>query len=101
MRILKNFVAVLALGFGLIACGGAEKQEEATNKNEVKVETSEKSEAAKAVYYCPMKCEGEKTYAQAGSCPKCGMDLVVLADAGSAQDSHAGHNHDDHSGHNH
>ena len=27
-------------------------------------------------YYCPMKCEGEKTYAEPGSCPKCGMDLV-------------------------
>jgi len=28
------------------------------------------------VFYCPMHCEGEKTYNQAGSCPKCGMDLV-------------------------
>lgn len=28
-----------------------------------------------AAYQCPMKCEGEKTYAQAGKCPKCGMDL--------------------------
>ena len=28
------------------------------------------------VFYCPMHCEGEKTYDKAGSCPKCGMDLV-------------------------
>jgi hypothetical protein len=28
-------------------------------------------------YFCPMKCEGEKTYKAPGSCPKCGMDLVV------------------------
>lgn len=28
-------------------------------------------------YVCPMKCEGEKTYEEPGSCPKCGMDLVV------------------------
>ncbi|MBW2961121.1 heavy metal translocating P-type ATPase [Mesonia aestuariivivens] len=28
------------------------------------------------VYYCPMHCEGEKTYHQAGDCPVCGMDLV-------------------------
>lgn len=28
-----------------------------------------------AIYQCPMKCEGEKTYAQAGKCPKCGMNL--------------------------
>jgi hypothetical protein len=27
------------------------------------------------VYACPMKCEGDKTYPQAGKCPKCGMDL--------------------------
>ena len=28
------------------------------------------------IYYCPMHCEGEKTYDKAGSCPVCGMDLV-------------------------
>jgi len=28
------------------------------------------------VFYCPMHCEGEKTYARAGHCPVCGMDLV-------------------------
>jgi Cu+-exporting ATPase len=27
-------------------------------------------------YYCPMFCEGEKVYDQAGDCPVCGMDLV-------------------------
>ncbi len=27
-------------------------------------------------YYCPMHCEGDKTYAQPGDCPVCGMDLV-------------------------
>lgn len=28
------------------------------------------------VFYCPMRCEGDKTYDQHGSCPVCGMDLV-------------------------
>ncbi len=28
------------------------------------------------VFYCPMHCEGEKTYNGAGDCPVCGMDLV-------------------------
>ncbi|MDT0674976.1 heavy metal translocating P-type ATPase [Autumnicola musiva] len=28
------------------------------------------------VFYCPMHCEGEKTYNQPGDCPVCGMDLV-------------------------
>lgn len=26
-------------------------------------------------YFCPMKCEGEKTYEQPGNCPVCGMKL--------------------------
>ena len=34
------------------------------------------TEIAKGDYYCPMKCEGEKTYAEKGNCPKCGMDLI-------------------------
>ena len=28
------------------------------------------------VFYCPMHCEGEKTYDQPGDCPVCGMHLV-------------------------
>lgn len=28
------------------------------------------------IYYCPMQCEGSKTYEEPGSCPKCGMDLI-------------------------
>ncbi len=27
-------------------------------------------------FYCPMHCEGEKTYETSGSCPVCGMPLV-------------------------
>ncbi len=27
-------------------------------------------------YYCPMRCEGDKTYSNPGNCPKCGMHLV-------------------------
>ncbi|TJY37100.1 heavy metal translocating P-type ATPase [Pontimicrobium aquaticum] len=27
-------------------------------------------------FYCPMHCEGEKTYDKSGDCPVCGMDLV-------------------------
>lgn len=28
------------------------------------------------IFYCPMHCEGEKTYPKAGDCPVCGMDLI-------------------------
>ncbi|MGB4973670.1 MAG: heavy metal translocating P-type ATPase, partial [Cyclobacteriaceae bacterium] len=34
-------------------------------------------------YYCPMHCEGEKTYDQSGDCPVCGMDLVEEANLSS------------------
>ncbi|WP_340201704.1 heavy metal translocating P-type ATPase [Ascidiimonas sp. W6] len=27
-------------------------------------------------FYCPMHCEGDKTYSKPGDCPVCGMDLV-------------------------
>lgn len=30
---------------------------------------------AHSKYYCPMKCEGDKVYAQPGDCPVCGMHL--------------------------
>lgn len=29
-------------------------------------------------HYCPMKCEGDKTYPTEGSCPVCGMDLKEI-----------------------
>ncbi|MCR9062735.1 MAG: heavy metal translocating P-type ATPase [Cytophagales bacterium] len=31
---------------------------------------------ASGTFYCPMHCEGDKTYDQPGDCPVCGMDLV-------------------------
>ena len=40
-------------------------------------------------YFCPMKCEGDKTYEQPGDCPVCGMHLVAVAD----KDKTELHNH--------
>lgn len=31
----------------------------------------------KPKYYCPVHCEGDKTYDQPGECPVCGMQLVI------------------------
>lgn len=33
-------------------------------------------QASKKEYYCPMKCEDDKMYAEEGTCPVCKMDLV-------------------------
>ncbi len=35
-----------------------------------------KNQIGTGVYYCPMRCEGEKTYNTAKNCPVCGMDLI-------------------------
>jgi membrane fusion protein, copper/silver efflux system len=42
-----------------------------------------------AKYFCPMKCEGEKTYDQPGRCPVCNMKLkeVQVAPAAAGQGS--------------
>ncbi len=42
------------------------------------VATNEKPSPQKSGgrYYCPMHCEGDKTYDKPGNCPVCGMDLV-------------------------
>jgi len=60
-----------------------EKQLEGSHKiehaHEHPAEHHHKHEPVKdgnGVFYCPMHCEGEKTYDKAGSCPVCGMDLV-------------------------
>ncbi len=56
-------VAILAFS----SCANTEKNEKSEQQKIEQTQTS---------YYCPMKCEGEKTYSAEGSCPKCGMDLV-------------------------
>jgi cation transport ATPase len=42
-----------------------------------KTSNAEKSNGkGTGTFYCPMHCEGDKTYAKPGDCPVCGMDLV-------------------------
>ncbi|MPR35883.1 heavy metal-binding domain-containing protein [Salmonirosea aquatica] len=75
-----------ALVFGtLAACSGhKESTTEATGKTAVEQVAGSKQ------YACPMKCEGEKTYAEAGKCPVCSMGLkeIALANADSTQHDH-------------
>lgn len=44
----------------------------------VKVDAPPPPANAVGKYYCPMFCEGDKVYDEAGSCPVCGMDLVSI-----------------------
>ncbi|HUH29353.1 heavy metal translocating P-type ATPase [Gelidibacter sp.] len=43
--------------------------------SEIKKDKSPKG-VGTGVFYCPMHCEGDKTYDKPGDCPVCGMDLV-------------------------
>jgi cytochrome c5 len=65
--ITASFITVLILS----ACGS--KTEKAEEKSETTSGTTQSSTTA--TYACPMKCEGDKTYDKAGTCPVCNMDL--------------------------
>lgn len=39
-------------------------------------------------FYCPMHCEGDKTYDRPGDCPVCGMDLVEAPSATKVQEKY-------------
>ncbi len=41
-------------------------------------------------YYCPMKCEGDKTYDEPGNCPVCNMHLVPVGE----ESTHHVHEHE-------
>jgi Cu2+-exporting ATPase len=38
-------------------------------------------------FYCPMRCEGDKTYNKSGDCPVCGMDLVEMVTSNPSEDT--------------
>ena len=40
------------------------------------LETQKQKVKGSGVFYCPMHCEGDKTYDKEGNCPVCGMHLV-------------------------
>ena len=43
-----------------------------------KKKKASKNSPKEGVFYCPMHCEGDKTYDSFGDCPVCGMDLVPM-----------------------
>lgn len=65
-----------------VACSG--------NKSEKEGAATETHAASEKKYACPMRCEGDKTYAEAGKCPVCKMELqeVALAETDSTTHQH-------------
>ena len=76
---MKRIIAcVFAVQFFLASC----------NSNEKEISSKEKSDSISSLdritnqetvskYMCPMDCENGKTYADAGKCPVCEMDLEI------------------------
>jgi len=79
--IMKSILFAAIMLF-LAACGG--------NTDKTQKAATEATATAEKTYACPMQCEGEKTYAEAGKCPVCKMDLQEVA---MAETDSAGHNH--------
>ena len=63
-------------------CSSHKKEEHSHHKKETK---KVHQHSANGVYYCPMHCEGDKTYNKPGDCPVCGMDLVPQVTVSAAQ----------------
>lgn len=56
------------------SCCSSKKEHDHTNQDHKK--TTATPQNTTGLFYCPMHCEGDKTYNKAGDCPVCGMDLV-------------------------
>ena len=81
---MKKVLFILALG-ALGACSDTtQSTTESSGPPAVERVANQKQ------YACPMKCEGDKTYAEAGTCPVCKMDLkeVAMAEADTTQHAH-------------
>ena len=80
MRIKTISLGIFTLLFSMtlmLSCSEAKKETKEVAEEEVAKETEASKELheAHAAYQCPMDCEDGKTYAEAGSCPVCKMDL--------------------------
>lgn len=92
-QIISFFFTLIVLVF-ITSCGSktGTQQSEPASTEQMAADTTETPQPMTAVYYCPMKCEGEKTYDQPGKCPKCSMDLIELNEH-DGHDGHDGHDH--------
>ncbi|MCF1192900.1 cadmium-translocating P-type ATPase [Mangrovimonas sp. AS39] len=54
---------------------GIHYQGEHHHQSKVEADNTPKGKGT-GTFYCPMHCEGDKTYDKPGDCPVCGMDLV-------------------------
>ncbi len=75
---MKKSLIVLSLAFMAIAAVTFTACKNTPKASEESEATEATEKMAAVEYQCPMKCEGDKTYAEMGKCPECGMDLKAL-----------------------
>ena len=68
---MKHFKIILSIAIAIFSFTAVNAQVNKANTNKVNTD--------KAVYQCPMKCEGEKTYTKEGKCPVCNMNLKAMS----------------------
>ena len=74
---MSNHIPIESIQEVLKNHGGQYSIHEVEEHNHTMVEHKEHPKGiGTGVFYCPMHCEGDKTYNNAGDCPVCGMDLI-------------------------
>lgn len=72
----KNNISLKTLQKAMEKDGGNYSIHELGVQHGHKDKRTQKLEKGNGVFYCPMHCEGDKTYTEPGDCLVCGMDLV-------------------------
>ncbi|EJL66893.1 heavy metal translocating P-type ATPase [Flavobacterium sp. CF136] len=67
------------------SCCSSQKKDNHEGHHHKKETTVTHNYNTTGVFYCPMHCEGDKTYDKPGDCPVCGMDLVPQVAIGNTQ----------------
>lgn len=65
-QLVFSILTVMAMNFAT-SCSNPENEGSGEHKHE-------------AMYQCPMKCEGDKTYSEPGQCPDCNMNLEEVVE---------------------
>ena len=72
---------ILTIGAVLLLVVGSSVFVSCSNTDHHHEENMEHHDGEHAMYQCPMKCEGDKMYEEAGQCPECGMDLEEVKES--------------------
>lgn len=73
---LQTFQEVLRKDGGSYAIFDTPQDAQKNKEQQQKEKEQQPQGKGSGVFYCPMHCEGDKTYDKHGHCPVCGMDLV-------------------------